>query len=56
MLAVILGLLDTASPVDILIATNGALTIAIAALYRDCRKDREKLWGRVRQLEDSRSE
>lgn len=40
-----------ATPVGILIAVNGALTVGMGSIYRDCRKEREKLWAHIRELE-----
>lgn len=40
-------LTENMTPVGILIAWNGALSVALAALYRDCRKDRDRLWARL---------
>lgn len=40
-----------ATPVGILIATNGATITALGAVYRDCKREREKLWTHIRELE-----
>ena len=40
------------TPVGIMVCVNGILAASMGALYRDCRKDREKLWEHVRMLED----
>lgn len=42
---------SAATPVGILIAMNGAVTVGLGAVYRDCRKEREKLWAHIRELE-----
>jgi hypothetical protein len=42
---------DTVTPVGILVAVNGAITVGLGAVYRDCRKEREKLWAHIRELE-----
>lgn len=42
---------QAATPVGILFATNGALTAALGIIYKDCRKDRERLWQQIRELE-----
>lgn len=42
---------DSLSPVGILVAVNGAITVGLGAVYRDCRKEREKLWAHIRDLE-----
>ncbi len=39
------------SPVGILITVNGAITVGLGAVYRDCRREREKLWAHIRDLE-----
>lgn len=44
-------IVDTVTPVHLLIGATSALTVAIGALYRDCRRDRDKLWQHVRDLE-----
>lgn len=40
-----------ATPVGILLAMNGALSVGLGAVYRDCRREREKLWTHIRDLE-----
>jgi hypothetical protein len=40
------------TPVSILMGSQALLTAAMAALYRDCRNDRGKLWNHIRDLED----
>ncbi|HEX2656143.1 MAG TPA: hypothetical protein VHN11_21175 [Xanthobacteraceae bacterium] len=39
------------TPVGILVAVNGAITVGLGAIYRDCRREREKLWAHIRELE-----
>lgn len=39
------------SATGILIAVNGALTVALGAVYRDCKRERVKLWAHIRELE-----
>ncbi len=39
------------SATGILIAVNGALTVALGAVYRDCKRERVKLWTHIRELE-----
>lgn len=34
-----------------LVTAVGAMTAGVGALYRDCKKDREKLWQHIRDLE-----
>lgn len=34
-----------------LVTAVGALTAGVGALYRDCKKDREKLWQHIQDLE-----
>ena len=50
-LATILAVLPEPSAINILLGCNAALVTGMGALYRDCRKDREKLWAHVRDLE-----
>lgn len=47
----LISLIQDASPAGILMAVNGALAAGLAALYRDCKKDRAALWSHVRELE-----
>lgn len=39
------------SVVQVLMVVNGAITVSLGAVYRDCRKEREKLWQHIRELE-----
>jgi len=38
------------SAVNILIGVNASITAAMGVLYRDCRKDRERLWKTVNEI------
>lgn len=39
------------SPFALVLGANGAMTVAIAKIYSDCRTDRESLWKHIRELE-----
>lgn len=47
----IISQISDLTPTGILIAVNGCMTVAVTALYRDCRSDRAALWKRIEQLE-----
>lgn len=49
---VVVAAVDDVTPVQLLMASTGALTTAVSLLYRDCKRDREKLWAHVRVLEE----
>ncbi len=43
----VLAMIDNANPTDILIVVNGALTVGLGALYRDCKRDRDRIWAHL---------
>lgn len=47
----LLAQLPDVSAVQVLMVVNGALTVGLGAVYRDCRKERSLLWAHVRDLE-----
>jgi hypothetical protein len=47
----IISVIEAVTPAGILVAVNGALTVGLGAVYCDCRKEREKLWSHIRDLE-----
>lgn len=51
-MAEILSIVSQLTPVDLLMGSNGALAVALVALYRDCKSDRAKLWAELRRLRD----
>lgn len=51
-MSIVLAAVDDVTPVQLLMVSTGALTTAVGMLYRDCKRDREKLWAHVRVLEE----
>ncbi len=49
--ALISQITEAVTPVGILLTVNGAITVGLGAVYRDCRREREKLWAHIRELE-----